>query len=74
MYTLETKHRPIPEKVLPKSKEPQVYYIEPKQAGPTPEDDIPAKQEGISKYSLTLYNQTMYLIDFYIRRSSSCFP
>lgn len=30
MYTLETRYQPIPPKVLPKSKEPRVYYIEPK--------------------------------------------
>lgn len=30
MYTLETRYQPIPPKVLPKTKEPRVYYIEPK--------------------------------------------
>ena len=34
MYTLETRYRPIPPKVLPQRTEPELFHIEPRKAEP----------------------------------------
>ncbi|CAF0755209.1 unnamed protein product [Rotaria sordida] len=45
MYTLETRNRPIPSRVLPKSKEPTVYYIEPKRVEQSLTYSVPLSKE-----------------------------
>jgi hypothetical protein len=58
MYTLETRYRPIPAKVLPKQTEPQVYYIDSQKEGPpTSEPTPPILREGMSS-SLLISTKT----------------
>ncbi|CAF2479442.1 unnamed protein product [Rotaria sp. Silwood2] len=45
MYTLETRYRSIPSKVLPKSTEATFYYIEPKQVEQTSPRSVPLSKE-----------------------------
>lgn len=46
MYTLETRYRPIPSKVLPNSKEPRVYYIESKREEQALVQNAGTREEG----------------------------
>jgi hypothetical protein len=48
MYTLETRYRPIPPKVLPKSTGTKVYSIDSQNAGQTSEPSPPITKEGMS--------------------------
>lgn len=54
MYTLETRYRPIPPKVLPKQTEPRLYYIDSQKAGQTSRPSSPMVQVGMSRILLIL--------------------
>ena len=53
MYTLESRYRPIPQKVLPKSTEPKLYHIEANNREQSPTPDPPVTKKGIC-LSLTI--------------------
>jgi len=48
MYTLETRYRPIPPKVLPKSTGTKVYHIDSQNAEQTSEPSPTITREGMS--------------------------
>jgi len=54
MYTLESRYRPIPEKVLPKSAEPKLYHIEPDTTEESPKLDPPVTKEGMCLFFYNL--------------------
>jgi hypothetical protein len=48
MYTLETRYRPIPQKVLPKPTETPLSYTDSKKAGQSPAPSPPVTKEGMT--------------------------
>jgi hypothetical protein len=72
MYTLETRYRPIPPKVLPKQTGTTLYYIESQKAEENSAPNPPITREGKSLFLSTSTEKIICCANIRTRSNSGC--